>query len=237
MYNLIGFHRYNDLSVFNILRLCCLDFVVLLVSCMVYAFCVRTYNARLAKESSRENLAKTTVINMLLRFALLTPLDWLQTRRQTEAGFSVESMSLQVARHVYERQHQLNKKRQMREKADRLTYYLVESIFCMLLCTAAILVPSLISSVYFIYFLFIGSWFALSRNFGMGYHYFRIFVASFVVVHFTLLFLYQFLMVRPLLPPDNINARSVFLCLLLFSSIVIIVSSPTPQIVWICGIR
>ena len=116
-------------------------------------------------------------------------------------------MSLQVARHVYERQHQLNKKRQMREKADRLTYYLVESIFCVLLCAAAILEPSMISSIYFVYFLFIGSWFAFSRKFGMGYHYFRIFVASFVVVHFTLLFVYQFLIVRPLLPSDNINAR------------------------------
>lgn len=134
-----------------------------------------------------------------------------QNRRQTEAGFSVESMSLQVARHVYERQHALNKKRQMREKADRLTYYLVEAIFCMLLCAAAILEPSLISSVYFLYFLFLGTWFAFSCNFGMGYHYFRIFISSFVVVHFALLFLYQFLIIRPVLPPDNINARFVII--------------------------
>lgn len=58
VYNLIGFHRYNDLSVFNILRLSCLDFVVLLVTCMVYAFCVRSYNAKLAKDSSRENISR-----------------------------------------------------------------------------------------------------------------------------------------------------------------------------------
>lgn len=94
-----------------------------------------------------------------------------------------------------------------RQKAQRVSYYLNEGIFFVALCASAILEPSLISAVYFLYFLFIGSWFALNRTFGTGYHYFRIFIALFVSIHFTLVFLYQFLIIRPLLPSDNINAR------------------------------
>lgn len=100
-----------------------------------------------------------------------------------------------------------SKRRLKREKAERLSYYISEFIFFISLCASAILEPSLISAIYFLYFLFIGSWFAFDRQFGTGYHYFRIFITIFVGLHFSLLYFYQFLMFRPLIPPDSINAR------------------------------
>lgn len=100
-----------------------------------------------------------------------------------------------------------SKRRLKREKAERLSYYISEFIFFISLCASAILEPSLISSIYFLYFLFIGSWFALDRQFGTGYHYFRLFIAIFVALHFSLLYFYQFSMFYPLIPSTDINAR------------------------------
>ncbi|XP_027198178.2 piezo type mechanosensitive ion channel component isoform X2 [Dermatophagoides pteronyssinus] len=182
--NLIGFHRYNDVSFFNIIRLCCMDFIVLLVTCLVLAFSVRTYHSKLS--SLGENDGR------------------LHERRFTDVSYVAELSG----RRFTDRQTIIpNKRRLKREKAERLSYYICEFIFFVSLCASAILEPSLTSAIYFLYFLFIGSWFALDRPFGTGYHYFRIFIAIFVGLHFSIIFFYQFLMFRPLLPPDNINAR------------------------------
>lgn len=129
-------------------------------------------------------------------------------RRETEAGFSLESISSQLAtKQTNDKQMLINKKKQRKEKADKLTYLLKEGIFCVLLLIASILEPSVTSSVYFLYFLMIGSWFGLNRSFGSGYHYLRIFLVMFTGVHILCVFLYQLSIVQPIIPPDNINTR------------------------------
>lgn len=62
LFNLIGLHRYNDLSVWNVFRLSCLDFIVLLVTCMIYAFCIKTYSFKLTRELSKDNLSKNVCL-------------------------------------------------------------------------------------------------------------------------------------------------------------------------------
>lgn len=195
LFTLVGLHRYDGLSVGNILRLCCLDFVVLLITCLVYAFAIRTYSSRPAL--TRERTLADARLSME------------PSRRATEAGVSVESLSsAMAARQAIERQQvALSRRKLMKYKADRLTYYLTEGIFCLLLFIASVLEPSVSSSVYFLYFLFIGSWFALNRRFTLGYQYFRIFIAMFVALHLLAVFLYQLPILQPLLPPERIEAR------------------------------
>ena len=59
--NLIGLHRYNDLSFFNIIRLCCMDFIVLLITCLVLAFSSHTYHSKL-DTSIGDNITNVSVI-------------------------------------------------------------------------------------------------------------------------------------------------------------------------------
>lgn len=194
LFALVGLHRYDRLSVGNILRLCCLDFMVLLITCLVYAFALRTYSNRPA--TRERQLGDARLSNE-------------PSRRATEAGVSVESLSsAMAARQAIEKQQvALSRRKLMKYKADRLTYYITEGIFCLLLFIASVLEPSVSSSVYFLYFLFIGSWFALNRRFTLGYQYFRIFVAMFVALQLLAVFLYQLPIIQPLLPPQQIEAR------------------------------
>ncbi|UXI19495.1 hypothetical protein NH340_JMT05437 [Sarcoptes scabiei] len=182
--NFIGIHRYDGTSVFNIIRLGCLDFIVLAINCLTFFFCKKTYILKQA------NSTKDTV-NMTL-----------DLRLNDDAALEVPNNRV-----LAERQWQARKRKLKKDKAQRLSYYLREIVFWTTLCAAAILEPSITSSIYFFYFLFLGTWFSLNHKFTMGYQYFRIFIAMFVAGHFLMLFLYQFLLIRPILPPDNINAR------------------------------
>ncbi len=195
IYNLIGLHRYNGISVWSVLRLCGLDFLVLIASGVLHVLTKKAYERQIELEKAKEELAKEQETKRLERMER-------RERRMTEAGLSCVS----VIANNKAIQEKL-KKKMKKQKASEWAYYITETIFLILLCAAAILNPSVTSSLYFIYFLFIATWISCNRSLGIQYHYFRVFIAIYVALHYIVLFIYQMEFIRPYLPPDDIKAR------------------------------
>lgn len=81
--NSVGLHRYNDLSIWNILRLGFLDITILLIVCCVYVFALRTFSN--VKDTSRENLTKSVSLHfftksLFSRQILGNQTDWTRTK-------------------------------------------------------------------------------------------------------------------------------------------------------------
>ncbi len=179
----------------SVLRLCGLDFLVLIASGALHVLTKRAYERQIELEKAKEESAKEQETKRLERMER-------RERRMTEAGLSCVS----VVANSKAIQEKL-KKKMKKQKASEWAYYITETIFLILLCAAAILDPSVTSSLYFIYFLFVATWLSCNRSLGIQYHYFRVFIAIYVALHYIVLFIYQMEFIRPYLPPDDVKAR------------------------------
>ena len=197
LYNLIGLHRYNAISVWSVLRLCGLDFLVLISSGALHVFIKDVYRNQIEVEREREELAKEQETKRLERMER-------RERRLTEAGLSCVSVMANT-KAIQEKY----KKKLRAQKASEWASFLAEMLFLIVLCSAAVLNPSLSSSLYLILFLCISTWIACNRPLGVSYHYIRVFLTIYVALHFIMLFIYQMEYMRPHLPPDHLNARYV----------------------------
>jgi len=167
---------------------------VLIASAALHVVTKKAYNHQMEMEAAREELAREQEAKRHERMER-------RERRMTEAGLSTVSLINNKA--IQEKL----KKKMKKQKASEWAYYITEAIFLILLCSAAILNPSVTSSLYFIYFLFIATWLSCNRSLGIQYHYFRVFITIYVALHYILLFIYQMEFIRPHLPPDDIKAR------------------------------
>jgi hypothetical protein len=168
---------------------------VLIASGVLHVLTKKAYERQIELEKAKEELAKEQETKRLERMER-------RERRMTEAGLSCVS----VIANNKAIQEKL-KKKMKKQKASEWAYYITETIFLILLCAAAILNPSVTSSLYFIYFLFIATWISCNRSLDIQYHYFRVFIAIYVALHYIVLFIYQMEFIRPYLPPDDIKAR------------------------------
>lgn len=178
-----------------VLRLCGLDFLVLISAIALHVFIKDVYKRQVQLEKEREELAREQEAKRMERIER-------RERRMTEAGLSAISVMANT-KAIQEKY----KKKLRAQRASQWATLVIETVFLVLLCCAAVLSPSVTSSVYFLYFLFIASWIALNRSLGVQYHYSRLLVAIFVALHFISLFIYQMEYMRPYLEPNDINAR------------------------------
>lgn len=192
IYNLIGLHRYDGISVVDILRLCGTDFFVLIVSGILYTLVRKSYNQQIEIEKIKEEEQREQETKRLER-----------ERRLTEAGLS--TISIAANKRIQEKY----KKKLRKQKASVWACYILETLFLILLCASAILNPSASSAIYFLTFLFIATWLSLNRQLNSFYYYFRVVLALYSSIHFIILFIYQMEIFRPLLPPDDLMARWV----------------------------
>ena len=181
------------------MRLCGLDFLVLISAGALHVFIKDVYRHQIQVEREKEELAKEQENKRLERMER-------RERRLTEAGLSAVSVMANT-KAIQEKY----KKKLRAQKASVWASLLIETVFLVLLCSAAVLNPSVSSSMYFLLFLSISSWISCNRSLGLQYHYIRVFVSIYVSLHFIVLFIYQMEYMRPYLPPDDINARFVSL--------------------------
>lgn len=205
IYNLVGWHRLDGLSILGVLRLFCVDFFILIYSTAVYLFVQNTFISHLEEEKAKEVLAKENEAKQVERAVR-------RDRRATEGGLSLFSIGVSplLARNA----EKAEKRRARKAKAMEVAKYLSEVLFILFLMGAAILHPSLTSASYFLAFLFIATWVAANRRLGFAYLKFKLLAALYISAHFVALFIYQMHFVRPYLAHDSLEARFVdFNCL------------------------
>ena len=201
VYNLVGWHRLDGVSIFGVLRLFCIDFFVLIYTGAVYLFVQNTYLSHAEEEKEKERLAKEHEVKQVEKMQR-------RDRRMTEGGISIFSYGTSpIARNA----EKAEKRRLRRLKAVEMAKYLTEILFIIFLMTSAILHPSLPSAVYFIAFLFIATWVAANRGLGDVYLKFKLITSIYVAVHFVSIFIYQMDYIRPYLPPESLEARYITL--------------------------
>ena len=72
---------------------------------------------------------------------------------------------------------------------------------------SGVMVPSLLTSVYFLSFLFICTWWGCFRTIGDKFAKFRIVMLFYSGLHLLVLYLYQFQFFQEILIPDSFYAR------------------------------
>lgn len=91
---------------------------------------------------------------------------------------------------------------------------LSEALVVILLCAAAVIHPSVLSSVYFLAFLLIMTWWALYKPLSTGaFNFVKLLLAAYSAFHLIVLYLYQTREFQAALPPESLPARYNFLCL------------------------
>ncbi|XP_013792184.2 piezo-type mechanosensitive ion channel component 2-like, partial [Limulus polyphemus] len=94
-----------------------------------------------------------------------------------------------------------------RKRSSEFLIFIGELLFLIFLAGAGVLHPSLISSMYFLIFLFIATWLASGCKLGRTYILGRIALAVYSALYFILLYLYQLDYAQELVQVDSLKAR------------------------------
>lgn len=89
-------------------------------------------------------------------------------------------------------------------RAVTILSLLGDVIAMVLLAGAAIMRPSITSSVYFLSFLAVTTWVACNKKLSRNYAIFRIFLLVFAALHLIVLYLYQMQISQELIPPKSL---------------------------------
>ncbi|KAK3085436.1 hypothetical protein FSP39_003276 [Pinctada imbricata] len=90
-----------------------------------------------------------------------------------------------------------------RQRVDTFLYYIGEFLVVLLLAACGIIVPSLISAIYFLSFLFIATWWSFYRRLGRKFCIFRVFILVWSGLHILVLYLCQIQIVQDDILTDN----------------------------------
>ncbi|XP_076372331.1 piezo-type mechanosensitive ion channel component 1-like isoform X7 [Tachypleus tridentatus] len=97
--------------------------------------------------------------------------------------------------------------RKRKKRTSEFLVFIGEVLFLVFLAGAGVLHPSLISSVYFLLFLFIATWLASGCKLGRIYILGRIALAVYTALYFIVLYLYQLDYAQELIQVDSLEAR------------------------------
>ncbi|KAK7483051.1 hypothetical protein BaRGS_00025714 [Batillaria attramentaria] len=104
-----------------------------------------------------------------------------------------------------------------RKRLQSVMNFIGESFVTILLATCGIMVPSVLSSVYFLLFLLLAVLWSCYLSLGRGFTYLRVVLLFYTGAHILLLHLYQFQFFQDFVPPEGLIARLVGLTGLVYT--------------------
>ncbi|XP_053201557.1 piezo-type mechanosensitive ion channel component-like isoform X3 [Panonychus citri] len=232
--NSIGLNRLDDVSIFEILRLIGLDFVVFFFSASVFLVTENIYEKwadRLAarraghhresnsqlRQNANENEHRIVGGGDGDSNDEISPVQGSSTT--TGPSTSQTTSTICESRILNDRDstidgttdvkdiQRIERYRLRRQKALETIKLISEVIFVILLCGAGILNPSLSSSIYFISFLSIVTLVSCNKKLGNLFVKFKLFLCFVLICHLTALFLYQMDWFRIHLPETSLGIR------------------------------
>ncbi|XP_052818789.1 piezo-type mechanosensitive ion channel component 1-like isoform X1 [Mya arenaria] len=106
---------------------------------------------------------------------------------------------------------------QQKRKVNTVVEFIGESVLVLLLVASGVIAPSVLSSVYFLSFLFLATIWALYGHLGRKFRVFRVILLVYSAAHILVLHLYQFQFFQEAIHPDDFIARLVGLTAVVYT--------------------